>query len=78
MRERTRAYSPIALTMKKMQMNMNWSRQVSTPLAGVPLNRLMQTNRRITSRDIRPGTIWEGRERNDSAGYGYSFDKVEI
>ena len=63
MRERTRAYSPMALTMKKMQMNMYWSRQVSTPLAGVPLNRLMQTSRRITKRDIRPGTIWEGREK---------------
>ena len=63
MRERTRAYSPMALTMKKMQMNMNWSRQVSTPLAGVPLNRLMQTKRRMTSRDIRPGTIWEGKQK---------------
>ena len=59
MRERTRAYSPMALTMKKMQMNINLSRQVSTPLAAVPLKRLIQTKRRITSRDIRPGTIWE-------------------
>ena len=49
----------MALTMKKMQMNINLSRQVSTPLAAVPLKRLMQTKRRITSRDIRPGTIWE-------------------
>ena len=56
-RERTAAYSPIAPTMKKMQVSINWSRQVSTPLAGVPLKRLMQTSRRMTSSDIRPGTI---------------------
>ena len=57
------AYSPIADTMKKMQVTMNWSRQVSMPLDGVPLKRLMQTRSSMTSSDILPGTIWRERER---------------